>query len=472
MVESASLTTGVLATAVLVLLTCCIYLRSRQRSAHARQLDFEAARNNKLSDLEAGAATPRAGDSSGSSPLDSARAKPPPLPPKTPTTPRRGDLRAAVDSRKALAAESRELRRDIATTPRGTAAAAPAAEEPAGARTDIPEELRQRIDAMRRELRSDKAASRSRRNSKEDLDNARSRRPSSEAVSSKASSAANSRRPSREELIKMASAAAAATPAAPAATTPRAACDSTDTAEAVVTTPRKQRIDPPTAEEEQELAMFSRNESVRKQRESEKRSPTLDAAAAGAKLREMRGDADGRSERSKAAKQKAKPPKGGTNSDEKPKRSKSAEARPKKSSSSNKAVPPPMPASNSVQSLKEREQLQAADQKQREKVRKQTERLLERWQPSHKGDIYMMLNTVHLFPDLVSKGENNGGSSNVARGDSAGLKKAWHKLAAKLHPDRQRSNPLPTQVLAEEVFKLMSLAYHKEAERLAGTVRC
>ena len=67
MVESASLTTGVLATAVLVLLTCCIYLRSRQRSAHARQLDFEAARNNKLSDLEAGAATPRAGDSSGSS---------------------------------------------------------------------------------------------------------------------------------------------------------------------------------------------------------------------------------------------------------------------------------------------------------------------------------------------------------------------------------------------------------------------
>ena len=160
------LTTGVIATAVLVLLTCCIYLRSRQRSAHARQLDFEAARNNKLSDLEAGGTTPRAGDSSGSSPLDSARAKPPPLPPKTPTTPRRGDLRAAVDSRKALAAESRELRRDIATTPRGTAAAAPAAEEPAGARTDIPEELRQRIDAMRRELRSDKAASRSRRNSK------------------------------------------------------------------------------------------------------------------------------------------------------------------------------------------------------------------------------------------------------------------------------------------------------------------
>ena len=128
MVESASLTTGVLATAVLVLLTCCIYLRSRQRSAHARQLDFEAARNNKLSDLEAGGTTPRAGDSSGSSPLDSARAKPPPLPPKTPTTPRRGDLRAAVDSRKALAAESRELRRDIATTPRGTAAAAPAAD--------------------------------------------------------------------------------------------------------------------------------------------------------------------------------------------------------------------------------------------------------------------------------------------------------------------------------------------------------
>ena len=30
------------------------------------------------------------------------------------------------------------------------------------------------------------------------------------------------------------------------------------------------------------------------------------------------------------------------------------------------------------------------------------------------------------------------------------LKKAWHKLATKLHPDRQRSADISTQVLAEE----------------------
>ena len=54
----------------------------------------------------------------------------------------------------------------------------------------------------------------------------------------------------------------------------------------------------------------------------------------------------------------------------------------------------------------------------------------------------------------------------VPRGDATALKKAWHKLAARLHPDRQRQNPTASQVLAEEVFKKLSLAYQKEAERL------
>ena len=55
----------------------------------------------------------------------------------------------------------------------------------------------------------------------------------------------------------------------------------------------------------------------------------------------------------------------------------------------------------------------------------------------------------------------------LAQGDEKALKKAWHKLAAKLHPDRQRGSSTATQVLAEEIFKLLTIAYQKETQRLA-----
>ena len=56
----------------------------------------------------------------------------------------------------------------------------------------------------------------------------------------------------------------------------------------------------------------------------------------------------------------------------------------------------------------------------------------------------------------------------LARGDAPALKKAWHRLAARLHPDKVANLPVGAQVLAEEVFKQLSIAVQKETERLAS----
>ena len=76
-----------------------------------------------------------------------------------------------------------------------------------------------------------------------------------------------------------------------------------------------------------------------------------------------------------------------------------------------------------------------------------------------------MMTSCHLFTDLFATDPLGG--MTLQRDDAVGLKKAWHKLASKLHPDRQRDNPMATQVLAEEVYKALSIAYNKESSRLA-----
>ena len=46
------------------------------------------------------------------------------------------------------------------------------------------------------------------------------------------------------------------------------------------------------------------------------------------------------------------------------------------------------------------------------------------------------------------------------------LKKAYHKLATRLHPDRHQHSALGVQVQAEEIFKLISSKYQQESDRL------
>ena len=132
-----------------------------------------------------------------------------------------------------------------------------------------------------------------------------------------------------------------------------------------------------------------------------------------------------------------------------------------------------------LEGLKERQRHQEADQKEREHKKTAATRLLKQWMERTNGDVYEMMLSCKLFTDIFPMGDplaaaaagGGGGGPGpplLTRGDGTSLKKAWHKLAAKLHPDRQRNNDTATQVLAEEVFKALTLAYQKEAQRLGG----
>ena len=64
-----------------------------------------------------------------------------------------------------------------------------------------------------------------------------------------------------------------------------------------------------------------------------------------------------------------------------------------------------------------------------------------------------------LFPSEWSVG-------TVVEGDSTRLRKAYHRAAARLHPDKVRGHPLAVRVTAEELFKVMSAAHERELRRL------
>ena len=70
-----------------------------------------------------------------------------------------------------------------------------------------------------------------------------------------------------------------------------------------------------------------------------------------------------------------------------------------------------------------------------------------------------------IFPDAWSAGK-------VTKGDAKQLKRAYHKAAAKLHPDKVSDLPLSAQALAEELFKALGEAYQKELKRIeAGAMQ-
>ena len=125
----------------------------------------------------------------------------------------------------------------------------------------------------------------------------------------------------------------------------------------------------------------------------------------------------------------------------------------------------PKEPAGAVDDLKERRRKEARETQSREVKRAQADQLLARWQERHRGDVYAMMGSAKLFTDIFGSADPLSGLT-LTKGDAASLKKAWHKLAAKLHPDRQRGNDTATQVLAEEVFKALTMAYTKEAERI------
>ena len=55
----------------------------------------------------------------------------------------------------------------------------------------------------------------------------------------------------------------------------------------------------------------------------------------------------------------------------------------------------------------------------------------------------------------------------VRVGDANALKKRYHRLAAKLHPDRQLEASIETRALAEELFKLVTIAFREEVDKIS-----
>lgn len=132
------------------------------------------------------------------------------------------------------------------------------------------------------------------------------------------------------------------------------------------------------------------------------------------------------------------------------------------------AQPGPKPGlkrhQSSVEGLKERAQAEEKLARERERGQAAAKRILKEWCARTRGDAYSMMRSAHLFTDIFESDPLAG--IELVNGNASSLKKCYHKLAAKLHPDRQRGNPTATQVLAEEVFKLITIAYQQESAKL------
>ena len=110
--------------------------------------------------------------------------------------------------------------------------------------------------------------------------------------------------------------------------------------------------------------------------------------------------------------------------------------------------------------------MQERDHLARGKAQQTAARHVAEWTKRADHNIYAMMRSMTLFTDLFSAEPLQDQGAAPEPGDAKALKKAYHKLAAKLHPDRQLQNPTHIQVLAEEVFKQLSIYYQKEHDRL------
>jgi hypothetical protein len=109
--------------------------------------------------------------------------------------------------------------------------------------------------------------------------------------------------------------------------------------------------------------------------------------------------------------------------------------------------------------------LSEKQQQRRQKKKEEAAAHTNGWAHAH-ASIYEQLAALPqvgppIFPQAWTAGE-------VTRGDLKALKKAYHRAAVKLHPDKVQSLPLASQALAEELFKVLGDAYAKELRALEG----
>ena len=85
------------------------------------------------------------------------------------------------------------------------------------------------------------------------------------------------------------------------------------------------------------------------------------------------------------------------------------------------------------------------------------------WAAAH-GTIYEQLASLPqigppIFPEAWSAGD-------IHPGDVKGLRRAYHRAAARVHPDKVQELPMSAQALAEELFKALGESYQKEMRRI------
>ena len=98
-----------------------------------------------------------------------------------------------------------------------------------------------------------------------------------------------------------------------------------------------------------------------------------------------------------------------------------------------------------------------------QKAKKEAARRIKIWQQKHR-DIYSLLESLRGFgPPLFPKDPL--GDATLER-NARSLRKAYHKCAARLHPDKVQGESVQVRALAEELFKALGEAYAAETGRL------
>ena len=98
-----------------------------------------------------------------------------------------------------------------------------------------------------------------------------------------------------------------------------------------------------------------------------------------------------------------------------------------------------------------------------QKAKQEAARRIKIWQEKHR-DIYSLLESLRGFgPPLFPKDPLGG--ATLER-NARSLRKAYHKCAARLHPDKVHGESVQVRALAEELFKALGEAYTAETSRL------
>ena len=116
-----------------------------------------------------------------------------------------------------------------------------------------------------------------------------------------------------------------------------------------------------------------------------------------------------------------------------------------------------------VQTQQTQQEYAAQQEARLQKAKQEAARRIKIWQEKHR-DIYSLLESLRGFGPPLFPRDPLGGAT--LERDARSLRKAYHKCAARLHPDKVHGESLQARALAEELFKALGQAYAVETSRL------